>query len=54
MPLGQRSHCVLLTLAKVPAVQMGQKDIMSNVTDDVPEMHLEQSCALDARETKIS
>jgi hypothetical protein len=54
MLIGQRSHCVLLTLAKVPALQLGQKNIMSNVIDAVPAVHLEQSCALDARGIRIS
>jgi hypothetical protein len=49
MPAGHFSHFVLLELAKVPAVQLGQKNMVSTETEDVPAAHLEQSCTLDAR-----
>jgi hypothetical protein len=43
VPVGQGKHSVLCVFANVPAVQLGQKDMVSEV-DDVPALHLEQSC----------
>ena len=54
MPAGQDRHCVLFELAKVPAAQLGQRDIVSTEIEEVPGLHLEHSCALDARGTRRS
>ena len=43
MPVGQGKHTVWSVFANVPAVQLGQKDMVSEV-DVVPALHLEQSC----------
>jgi hypothetical protein len=53
MPAGQDKHSVLFEFANVPALQLGQRVMVSGV-EDVPELHLEQSCALDARGAKNS
>jgi len=49
MPAGQGTHCVLFEWAKVPAAQLGQRDIVSTEIENVPGLHLEQSCELDSR-----
>jgi hypothetical protein len=54
MPAGQGTHCVLFELAKVPAAQLGQRDIVSTEMEDEPGLHLEQNCELDARGTRRS
>jgi hypothetical protein len=52
MPEGHGTQFVLLTLANVPAVQLGQKDTVSEVEAE-PRLHLEQSCVLvDGREMR--
>jgi hypothetical protein len=53
MPAGQDKHSVLFEFANVPALQLGQRVMVSGV-ENVPELHLEQSSALDARGTKNS
>ena len=46
VPTEHCKHSVLFAFANVPPVQLGQNDTVSEV-ENVPGMHLEQSCALE-------